>query len=244
MKQKPSGVQKRVSEPFYPKDWLSDHQLRSAPPLIRGLWFDALCLMWLDKVYKITKTKTEWARFWGATLEEVEQFIEVAKALKFCDVTISNGNVTLVCRRLKRRAQARTMTRDRVKKHRVKRSSNADVTPPYSVPSSSLSVSSSVSPSKEGKNPPAPQGGVDISACIISEFATKSNCPQTAPAVRRHFKKAVENGRMSLDELREAVGSDNYLGETPWKFLDDRWPKGKQATPGSGATAADHLKPW
>jgi hypothetical protein len=88
---------------------------------------------------KIRGTEDEICRIVGCTKAELGRFFGANKAHKFADVTIRNGCVTIICRRLYRAFLALEATRKRVSRHRVKkkRKSNVDVTP-YSSTSTSL----------------------------------------------------------------------------------------------------------
>lgn len=73
---------KRPSFQFYPGDWLNDAALRMVSVGSRGLWIDMLCLMHQGTEYGYLKVnnkvilKSNLARMVGATLEEVEVWLD------------------------------------------------------------------------------------------------------------------------------------------------------------------------
>lgn len=75
--------------------------------------------------YEVTGTLSELARLLGCESNEVMRCATELKETKTADVTLGNGSVTLMSRRLKRELSVREKTRLRVQKSR----SNADVTP-------------------------------------------------------------------------------------------------------------------
>lgn len=143
---------------FYVKDWLADVELQAASASTRGIWINALCLMWESRTRgTISGATPVMARRLNCTAEEFDLFLAEAKALKFADVTFCNGEVTLTNRRMRNEEKVREGTRLRVQRHRGNASCNAEVTPPSS--------SSSSSPSTEvlSKDPPSDEGGLSAS---------------------------------------------------------------------------------
>ena len=120
---------KRPYIQFYTGDWLKDPQLSFCSPATRGVWIDFLCAMHeLDQGGKISGTVVQLARIARSTPQELEQAIDELKANQVADVTLCNGIVTLVNRRMKREHNNRNGSRLRVSNARAKASCNADVT--------------------------------------------------------------------------------------------------------------------
>jgi len=131
---------------WYPNDWLRDTQAATAT--VRGIWIDLLCAMWWSATRgTLTGTEAELCRFGRCTPEEWGQFLEQNTRLKFADVTISDGLVTVSNRRMVREESDRESTRCRVQRFR-KRPCNADVTVPSPTPVSDLRSPSTSDPEK------------------------------------------------------------------------------------------------
>ena len=118
---------------FYVRDWLSDPQLKMASHLTKGIWMDLLCYMWeAPQRGKIIGTKMSLAQLIGTPETNIEFFINDCKALGFADVTESNGQITIINRRMydeeMARATERERTKERVRRFRMKRGCNAHVT--------------------------------------------------------------------------------------------------------------------
>jgi hypothetical protein len=125
---------------FYVKDWLSDTQLRMASPSTRGIWIDVLCYMWVAPEKGLVEfiSIQKFAQMTGAADSEITLFVEEAKLLKFCDISVTaNGIVTLCNRRMHRDENKRKNNRLRQKRFRESRKENEKVTPPSSTASPS-----------------------------------------------------------------------------------------------------------
>lgn len=122
---------------FYPADWRKDPQLQMCRMSTQGIWMNLLCLMWEAEIEgEIAGTKEELRRAVGCDEKEFEGFFEDIEKHKFGDVTNCNGNVTLICRRMKKAFLARESGNLRVKKYR-RNQGNKNETPPSSSSSSS-----------------------------------------------------------------------------------------------------------
>lgn len=106
------------------KVWRTDSCLRRCSLETRGFWLECLCVMNETDTYEITGTLSELARLLGCESSEVMRCATELKQTKTADVTLGNGSVTLLSRRLKRELNIREQTRLRVQKLRC----NADVT--------------------------------------------------------------------------------------------------------------------
>ena len=156
MKQKAAGINKRISEPVYPADILSETKLRMCSLLARGAWYECLLTMWRDKVYELTASVIGFSRMWGCSETQAVIVIEEFETYKPCDVLLhvthcnkkkleSATIVTLTCRRLKRRHKERKDGANRVAEYRARQARNAqcngNAQPSDPLPSSSVSFS-------------------------------------------------------------------------------------------------------
>ena len=143
-----AGIRKRVSEAVYPADILSEPGLIMASLEAFGAWMKTLLVMWRDDQPNITHTLAHWSRLWGVPEDRASAIIAELSECNVCNVTNGNGSVTLISRRLSRRAKERTDTAKRVAKHRAQKDGNEPVTTEKATPSisSSLSVTSIDSP--------------------------------------------------------------------------------------------------
>lgn len=125
-------MNKRPYFPFYPGDWFKDSNLAMCSLSTRGVWIEILAAIH-DKNMggKITGSLKQLSRICRCTEQEIECAINELKDTKTANVTVCNGNVTVMSRRLKREMEERESTRIRVQKHRDRKKSdecNADVT--------------------------------------------------------------------------------------------------------------------
>ena len=150
-----AGIRKHVSEAVYQGDVLADKALQKCSPAAKGAWIWTWFQLSREGSYCETSTFAEWGRMWGCSAAAAKRIIEELEKTKPCNVTIRNGQVTLLSRRLRRKVKGRENARIRVQRHREKQACNADVTGEKCSPSFSSSFSSS------GVNPPAPLAGSD-----------------------------------------------------------------------------------
>jgi len=134
-----SGINKRVSEPVYPADILSDSALRMCCIVTRGIWYECLLNMWRDKTHSITGTPKQLAVLFGCGDADVTLACRELCDTSASQVTYENGKVTLTCRRLERRGLGRVNGAKRTERWRNKRRSDGSVTPKKAAPSSSSS---------------------------------------------------------------------------------------------------------
>ncbi|KKM93918.1 hypothetical protein LCGC14_1203500 [marine sediment metagenome] len=121
---------------FYPGDWRRDTQVQMASFHTRGVWIEILCCMWDAPIRgELSGLSESLARMLGCTHDEFNDAISEIEKLKIADVTISNGFVTIINRRMYKDATKLNDTRKRVKDHRERKLSsekqdcNTDVTP-------------------------------------------------------------------------------------------------------------------
>lgn len=141
---------KAPADQFYYADWLRDVELQMACSATRGIWMNALANMWFaEERGELAGTEEKLARLLNATDEDFSKFLEEAKALHFCYISVTcnavsqkyNADVTLRNRRMYREEKKRISNKLRQQRHRMSRENNAgktsDVTPPSSSSSSS-----------------------------------------------------------------------------------------------------------
>ena len=130
---------------FYIKDWLSDPQLKMASFSTKGIWIDVLCYMWGASDKGILKgTKEQLSRLIGSNGIEFDRFLDEAKILSFCDISVTDNEIITLCnRRMYRDEKDRKNNSLRQQRFRDKQSSNEGITP--------LSPSPSPSPKKKTK---------------------------------------------------------------------------------------------
>ena len=153
MKHKDSGIEKLVSEPVYPADILADDQLMICELASKGAWFICLLIMWRNKTGSVTASYRQFGRLWGCDEEEARNCIADLVLNNVCNVTKTASDVTLMSRRLTRRAKARKDAAKRKAEQREREASHAPVTAKKPLPSSSLSSSSSSSKIKKEYTP-------------------------------------------------------------------------------------------
>lgn len=131
---------------FYIKDWLSDPQLKMASHTSKGVWIDILCYLWQSQTRgEIVGTKDQIQRMIGCSRQDLEQFLDDAQRLAFCDISVTdNATVTVRNRRMYREEKERQNNRVRQQRHRESRKNNGDITPlsPSPTPKRDTKVSS------------------------------------------------------------------------------------------------------
>ncbi len=110
--------------PFEYRVWQSDPALSQCSLAARGFWLEILCAMYAQEVYTVTGGVEKIARMTRCDSSEVAKYAIELKDANVCDVTLGNGDVTLLSRRLKRDISVKEQTRLRVQRSR----SNANVT--------------------------------------------------------------------------------------------------------------------
>lgn len=107
---------------FYTGDWLKDPDLSKCSPGTRGIWIDGICAMHEDgRRGVLSGTPEQLARICRCSPDEIETAANELKATNAATVTIRNGVVTLVNRRMQREEKVREMTRKRVSRHRARK---------------------------------------------------------------------------------------------------------------------------
>lgn len=104
--------------------WLTDEDLSRCSLETQGLWMRCICLMHKSAQPELSGTLEQMARSLGCFPDELMRCLLDLKRNDAADVTLGNGTVTVMSRRLKREVSDREKTRLRVQKHR----GNDDVT--------------------------------------------------------------------------------------------------------------------
>ena len=99
---------------------------------IRGAWITIIDHIWnCQPRGEATYSIIQWARILGISEEDSNRIINYIKTEKIAECNASsNGNVTLMSRRIKREEKDRENIRIRVQRYRDKTDCNANVTPP------------------------------------------------------------------------------------------------------------------
>lgn len=110
---------------FFPDDYLRD--TRALSLAAKGGWTDILCMLHgAQNRGSMTLPMLGWARIMGASVDQAEAVIGELLVMKVADIERnSNGNVTIICRRMVRELITREQTRLRVQSHRNKRRNDA-----------------------------------------------------------------------------------------------------------------------
>jgi hypothetical protein len=141
-------MNKRPALQFYPGDWWRANDIKGCSMSTQGVWFNLLMAMWDSPTQgKLETNLDSICRIIGAKTREVNAFFRENEQHKFADVTVCNGIVTITNRRMYCEFLERERTKERVKKHRLRKCNedvteentpkcNANVTPPSSTSSS------------------------------------------------------------------------------------------------------------
>lgn len=108
---------------WFVTDWLGDPKVARCEPATRGIYFDWLCNMHsLDRCGVITGTREELARLGRCCLRSCDAAITDLERTNAADVTLRNGIVTVINRRMRREFLARKQGTNRVKAFRDRQS--------------------------------------------------------------------------------------------------------------------------
>ncbi|HYK88837.1 MAG TPA: hypothetical protein VE398_08710 [Acidobacteriota bacterium] len=104
---------------YVPGDWLSDAQVSQCRPATRGIWWDAISVMHgIDRCGQLSGTVEALARVCRCRVDEMRAAVDDLRSTGAADVTVSNGIVTLVNRRMRREYENRQAVKNRVDRHR------------------------------------------------------------------------------------------------------------------------------
>ena len=145
---------------FYPSDWSRD--LEEHPLEIEGAWIRICCKLWWSETRgKLTRTAEQWAKILRVYPQDAERILSYIKSNKIGDVSpTSNGNLTVISRRMLRDEKGRENNCIRQKRYYDKRKPNAPLTPTSqhsSVLLSSSSINKSITDIKSSDIPSPPK---------------------------------------------------------------------------------------
>lgn len=132
---------------FDMRAWQSDSNLRRCSPAARCVWLELLLVMYEKETFKVSGSYEELSQLTACTPSVFACAVTELKEKEVANVTLGNGIVTLLSRRLKRELTIREQTRLRVQRHR----GNGNVT----VQSKKKEVISNKEEEKEAAKPPA-----------------------------------------------------------------------------------------
>lgn len=136
--------------PFYPGDWLSDPCLRRCSLEVKGLWIEMLSLMWVSVERGVLSgTASELSRMCGLSESNFENLVLELGSTGTASVSIHNGLVTVMSRRMVRDEEDRKNNAKRQSRYRRKKGSNGNVTWESHENNGDTSYSASYSASKD-----------------------------------------------------------------------------------------------
>jgi hypothetical protein len=104
---------------FLAKRRLSDARVSQCRPATRGIWWDAISAMHgIDRCGQLSGTVEALARVCRCRVDEMRAAVDDLRSTGAADVTVSNGIVTLVNRRMRREYENRQAVKNRVDRHR------------------------------------------------------------------------------------------------------------------------------
>jgi hypothetical protein len=193
------GIDRRVSEPVYPKDVLSEVTLVMAPPDVKGAWVWALLILWDNDKPSHTATLDEWGRIWGCSAVEADSLVKEIHDREIGIVTRRHEKVTLTSRRLRRRHKVKEGNRIRKARQRVRDGCHGGVTRKKGASSSSSSVSSSDNPSEEGSSSERPTSSSPRGKSDPDLERIHRECPELRGLSWEHWTLAKRNRSAFLD---------------------------------------------
>jgi len=215
---------------FYIKDWLSDPQLRMASFSTKGIWIDLLCYMWGAPVRgKVEGSKEELSRLLGANGPEFDLFLDQAKTLAFCNVSVTrNGTLQICNRRMFREENTRKSNKDRQQRYRDKQDNdprNAKVTPPS--PSPSPSTPTKKKRVKAKKSTFGPDNNFELFWQAYPKKVKKQRAlrawqkqkipPKTLPAIIKAIKKQDQSDEWIKDDGQFIPHPSTWLNDRRWE---------------------------
>lgn len=226
-------------------DYLSDPKLSLCSAATRGVWMDFLCVMHMnDRCGVITGTREQLARLGRCSVVEVSTAIDELKHTQTADVTERNGIVTIICRRMKRDADARKSGRLRVQKHREHVSVTPKETQKPLLEYGTGNGDSLLPLDGESEGKPA-----DAPELIYAEYPKKVAKPNAIRAIGKAVKKygfAFVLGKtreyaiaVEFKDRQYIPNPEAFFNQERFNDSPDTWNSKKV-----GATEEDHKKPW
>ena len=136
--------------PLYYGDWLRDAAVSACAPATRGIWMDLLCAMHdRGRMGELRGTTDQLARLARCSAAEIVAALTDLQITEAADVTIRNGVVTVINRRMRREAKLRDDNRTRKRRSR----GHGDVTEKSRLYSSSSSSKTPLESPQGDKEP-------------------------------------------------------------------------------------------
>ena len=114
---------------FYPREWIAETKLLGTSVATRGIWHELLCVMFIDEAVSVTGDIQDLAALARCDFDEMTEFINAVRRLKFADVTECNGTYTVISRRFLKEEEQRAHNREKVRRFRAKTTLAADMKP-------------------------------------------------------------------------------------------------------------------
>lgn len=174
---------------FYPADYLNDSELAMAPLASQGLWQRCICHSYRTREPgKLIGTREQLVRLLGCAREDLDQFLQDARILKFAEIIeADDGIIEIICRRMIRDQKAREEER-RAATERQRRRRGAvtdDVTPVVTGP---------VTPDVAANVTPDVTAAVDLESDRDSESERDSNQKREG-SVKPHTHAILVQGK-------------------------------------------------
>jgi hypothetical protein len=96
---------------WFPTNWASEPGLRLCEAATRGIWFEALNTMFLQKTGSITGTIEELAALLSCRTSQMQLAIEQLKMANVAKVIASGSSITIACRRCERQYEISELRR-------------------------------------------------------------------------------------------------------------------------------------
>lgn len=146
-------------------DWLKDPAVSFCSAATRGIWFDLICGMHqFDRSGKLTGSRDQLARIGRCSAVELAQALSELQGTGAADVTQRDGNVTVICRRMKREADLRKSATERKQRQRARERDERDTVasrdcpPTYTIDHKPETINQSPQPKAQNSNTNQPEG--------------------------------------------------------------------------------------
>jgi len=211
---------------WFPTNWASEPGLRLCEAATRGIWFEALNTMFLQKSGTITGTIEELASLLLCRTSQMQLAVSQLKTFKVADVSEQNGNISLTCRRTVRQYEIKELRR------------NAGIISGNKRGTKRQHASASASSSDSGES----VRGVEL----LSENAAISQCEGVLGIPKDFAKYAYQDweSRDGRDAASVQVSWPRYVKKR-WSRESVQWQdgshKGKSQGKGTSALSDDEL---
>jgi hypothetical protein len=202
---------------FFVNDWLSDPLLSRCKPATRGIWLDLLCHMHnLDRSGVVSGSLQDLARLTRSSAGEFRGALSDLQSQDAADVTVRDGIITLVNRRMNREYRSRKSNQTRQNRYRS-RQRGEDVTLEVTPPLRDISQKPELEPDPYGGGKPPVLGGEEFwvwreGVALLTRTGTK---PQHARSFLGKLVKQYGKGTVAAAVLETqaagAVDPRSYL---------------------------------